>query len=161
MIPTPCSNGCRSCCAGDVYITLLAALGKDGRPDVLLVDDTIDPKTDDGLSRVVVRHFFPGASITINTGTQPVGAPLTFGDTATFSGLPLHPTTTLTLLATGLGPTTKVWKVEVDFSVGRRATMLVIPDPYGRFRPQLVLDGSVLKPMSPPPSPGKPHAPGA
>ena len=143
----------------DVYITLLAAAGKDGRPDVQLIDDTVNPKADDGLSTVVVRHFFPGANVTVSTGSQAAAVPLAFGETTTFSGLPLQPTTMLTMQATGLGPGTKTWKVEVDFTVGRHATMLVIPDPYGRFRPQLVLDGSVLKPMLPPPN--KPHAPGA
>ena len=134
----------------DVYITLLATVGKDGRADVQLIDDTVNPKTDDGLGTLVVRQFFPGASVTLGLGAAPTGTPLTFGESTTLTGLPLR-AVVVNMRATGLGPTPKSWNFDADFVAGNRhATILVVPDPYKRFRPQLVYDGASQKP---PPDP--------
>ena len=53
-------------------VTLLAAANKDNKPDVQLIDDTVNPKTDDGLGKLVIRNFLhPGASVTAGVGAQP------------------------------------------------------------------------------------------
>lgn len=136
----------------DVYITLLAA-AKDGKPDVQLIDDTVDPKTDDGLGRLVVRQFFPGANVTVAINAEPSGTPLAFGGATTLSSLPLRGSI-VNMRATGLGPVPKNWNVEADFATGgHHATMMVVADPYGRFRPRLVFDGAAGKPLPPPTSP--------
>ena len=137
----------------DLYITLLAAYGADGRPDVQIINDTVDPKTDDGLGKLVVRQFFPDANVTVAVNAQPSGTPLSFGEFTTLSGLPLRGSM-VNLRATGLGPVPKMWNVDADFaSGGHHATMLVFPDPYGRFRPRLVYDGASRKPLPPPAPP--------
>ena len=37
------------------------------------------------------------------------------------------------------------WNNEVDFRQYRRQTLLIFPDPYGRVRPRLVVDGKSLE----------------
>ena len=147
---------------GDVYVTLLVVAGKDGKPDVQIIDDTVNPKTDDGLGTLVIRQFFPGTSVTVGVNAAPSGAALTFGDLTTMEHLPLH--AVVNMRAEGVGPAPKTWNVEADFaSGGHHATMLVLADPYGRFRPRLVFDGATRKPLPPPtPPPGAPaiaHSP--
>ncbi len=138
----------------DVYITLLAAAGKDGKPDVQIINDTTDPKADDSAGKLVVRQFFPSASVTVGVNAPPAGNPLAFGESTTLEGLPLRGTI-VNMRASGLGPAPKNWNVEADFATGgHHATMLILPDPYGRFRPRLMFDGSARKPQPAPVSNG-------
>ncbi len=138
---------------GYTYITFMVS-EKNGQPVVDLIDDTQDPKKANDPSRLVVRQFMPAARVIVSTREGATTSELGFGESATLENLPNH-NLFLTMKATGLGPDVKLWNTEADFTSARHATLLVVADPWGRFRPRLAYDGqsgSTPDP-TPPPSP--------
>ena len=136
---------------GDTYITYLVSQ-KNGQPAVELIDDTLDPKNADGPSRLVIRQFIPGAQVTIMTKDGNTSQAIGYGESTSLESLP-NRAGVMTLKATGLGPEPSTWNIEPDFTTARHATVLVVADPYGRFRPRLTYDGQAN--ITPPPR----HAP--
>lgn len=135
------------------YITFLVS-EKGGQPTVELLDDTQDPKKADAPSRLVVRQFMPAAKVTVATREGATSQEVGFGETTTLENLP-NRNVFLTMKATGLGPEVAVWHTDADFSTSRHATLLIVGDAYGRFRPRLSYDGqsSAVADPTPPPSP--------
>ena len=124
---------------GDTSITFLVS-EKNGQPAVDLLDDTLDPKKLDIPSQLMVRQFMPGARVTVATREGAACKEIGYGESARIDNLP-NRSAFLTMKATGLGPEPKTWTTEADLATARRATLLVVPDPYGRFRPRLAYDG--------------------
>ncbi len=136
---------------GNTYITFLAQ-EKNGQPTVDLIDDTLDPKKADGPSRLVVRQFIPSARVIVSTREGVASQEVGFGETATLENLP-NRVLFLTMKAVGLGPELKMWNTEADFTAARHATLLIINDSYGRFRPRLSYDGQAGSIPDPTPTP--------
>ncbi len=123
----------------NVYVTYLVT-DKGGQPTVELIDDTQDPKKLNEPSQLVIRVFMPGAKVTVTTREGATSPEVGYAESGKFENLP-NRSLFLTMKANGLGPDVKSWNNEADFASYRRATLLVIGDPYGRFRPRLIYDG--------------------
>ena len=122
----------------DMYVSILVS-AKDGQPNVELIDDTIDPKTA-GTRRLVLRQLFPNAKVTATVGPGPAGATLGFGETVAMDNLPAAQSS-LTVQAVISGQGVKSWSMPLDLTQAAHNTLLIFPDPYGRFRPRLAVDG--------------------
>lgn len=107
-------------------------------PKIELFNDTIDPKMTSGT--LTLRNYFTGLDVSVATNNQNLVTSLPFGEIHNATGLPLA-VTALTLKAKFQNGTQAESETEVDFRATRRATLLIIPDPYGRFRPRVTLDG--------------------
>jgi hypothetical protein len=121
----------------DSFFTVL--LGpRAGVIDVEVMDDTNDPKSASGT--LVVRNYFMGLTVSVSSDTQKLIEALQYGQSNAVTGLPLKriPLTLLTHLPNG---TPAESTAEVDFQASKRATVLIIPDSYGRFRPRVAIDG--------------------
>ena len=140
---------------GDTYITYLVSQ-KNGQTAVELIDDTLDPKNTDGPSRLVVRQFIPGAQVTVTTRDGNTSQAVGYGESTALEVMP-NRVSVMTLKATGLGPEPSTWNIETDFTTARHATVLVVADPYGRFRPRLTYDGQASS--TPPPRHASPTRP--
>jgi hypothetical protein len=123
----------------EVYVTFLAHL-VNGKPKVEMVDDTFDAATATA-GRLTIRQHFPDANVVVTTNTQVTSRNLAPGETQALDGLPLK-SIELKMRATLPGGQTQTWATEVDFRTARHASLLVIPDPYGRFRPRVSIDGN-------------------
>ena len=123
---------------GDDCMTVLAT-APDRRLKVEMVDDYYDPAS--ALTgRLTIRHYFPGARINVSAGSQSRSHDLSSGETEILEGLPLQSVTVKTNATLASGKT-ESWSTEVNFQTLRHATLLVVPDPYGRFRPRVTVDG--------------------
>lgn len=133
----------------DVYVTFLAQL-VDGKVTVEMLDDTYAPEKAVA-GRLTVRHFFPAATVQVTSSLQLASRALTHGESQTIEGFPLQPVM-IEMRATMANGKTQTWSSEVDFSRARHASLLVVPDPYGRFRPRVSIDGRAAggTPQSPP-----------
>jgi hypothetical protein len=124
----------------DVYVTFLAQV-KDRQLSIEMLDDTYNRK-EAANGRLVVRHFLPGAKISVTAaGVKSVG-PLTEGGTEVLDALPLRPVVFQMKAALSDGRT-RDWSMELDFRNCRHASLLLSLDPYGRFRPRLSPDGQL------------------
>ena len=133
------------------YITFMVS-EKNGQPVVDLIDDTLDPKKAADPARLVIRQFMPSALVTISTREGATSREVGFGETTTLENLP-NRNLFLIMKATGLGPEAKIWNTDVDFSAARHATVLIVADAYGRFRPRLSYDGQSGAVPDPTPAP--------
>ena len=121
----------------DDFITVLVT-SKTGQPDAELINDTVDPKATDS-RRLTVRQLSPDIKATTFIGSSPVSTALGFGETATLDNVPAGPSTlTIQTVIPGKGP--KSWSMPLDMTQTPHATLLIFPDPYGRFRPRLAID---------------------
>lgn len=135
----------------DVYITLLAT-EVDGKPKVEMVDDTYDPATTVA-GKLTVRHFFPDAEVTVKVSTGGATTPMKWNEVQVVDGLPLQPSL-LNMEAKMANGKVHQWSAELNPAITRRATLMLVPDPYGRFRPRLNPDGPSYQ-GAPPPPPAK------
>lgn len=122
----------------DVYVTFLAQ-AKDGALSIEMLDDTVarSPETP---GKLTIRHFLPGAKVTISRkGTAPIG-PLGDGAVQVVDNLPAR-AEVFKLKAVLPDGNTREWTTEVDFKTCRHVSMLLALDPYGRFRPRTAPDG--------------------
>lgn len=122
----------------DMFVTVLVS-SKDGQPNVELINDTVDPKAA-VTKRLVLRQLFPNAKVTTVVGNAAPSAPLTFGETAVLDNLP-EASSSLTVQAAIPGQSVKSWSMPLELPPNARATLLIFPDSYGRFRPRLAMDG--------------------
>jgi hypothetical protein len=108
---------------------------------VELVNDTNDPEASQAI--LIVRNYFPGLTVGVSTGSQTIIDALGYGQSQLKAGLPLEriPLTLRTKLSNG---TPAESGAEADFKAAKRATVLIIPDSYGRFRPRVTVDGRNL-----------------
>ncbi|MGI9086676.1 MAG: hypothetical protein ACR2HH_02880 [Chthoniobacterales bacterium] len=100
-----------------------------------LVNDTSNPKATSG--SLMVRNYFPGTPVSITMGNQPAVL-LAYGQS-----LPLTGQFVGKLMLDAKLPNGKQAQaqIEVDLKTTQRTTLLIIPDPYGRFRPRVSADG--------------------
>ncbi len=117
----------------------MLVINKDGQPSVELINDTIDPKAPVS-GRLIIRQLFPNARVSVTVGSAAPGTPMNYGEMATLDNLPLG-ATPLTMQATIPGLGVKSWNLPLDLSQYHHNTLLIYPDPYGRFRPRLAVDG--------------------
>jgi hypothetical protein len=124
----------------DTYFTIILAPEGAGFK-VEFIDDTLDPKATSGT--ITIRNYFPGASVSFSAGTQVIANGLTYGNSYVARGLtPTKMALTIEArLPSGLPAQSGV---DLDFTASKNATLLVIPDSYGRFRPRVVADGRNL-----------------
>jgi hypothetical protein len=119
-------------------VTFLASAA-DRKLKVEMLDDTYDPAA--ALAgRLTIRQYFPDARVLVSVGPQVKSRELSPGETEIIEGIPLQ-SYELKMRATLAGGKTESWSTEVNFQTLRHATLLVVPDPYGRFRPRLAVDG--------------------
>ena len=132
--------------AGAFFTVLVSEEGEVGAtPQVELVQDGRGgEKAVAGTAQIAIRNFVPslkdarvslgdvltaqfaaGGSYLVMRGVQP----------AIYQ---VHTT------GTGLNGQTFEWNTEVDLKRYHRQTLLIYPDPYGRIRPRLSVDGEVL-----------------
>jgi|ERR1700730_1500489 len=121
----------------DSFFTILL-LPQSGVISAELIDDTNDPKATSGI--LTVRNYFSGLTVAVASDTQKIVDTLPYGQTYAAAGLPLQrvPLTLRTRLPNG---TSAESTAEADFKASKRATVLIIPDSYGRFRPRVTIDG--------------------
>ncbi len=117
----------------NVFFTVLISPGR-----IDLVDDTVDPKATSGTA--IVRNFFPDVTVTVSSGSHVLASALPYGQSYAATALPL--TRSLLTISGHLPSGTPVQaSIETDFKPSKRATVLIIPDSYGRFRPRVTVDG--------------------
>ena len=123
---------------GDFFTLLLQE--NDGRLGVEIIDDASRPEAATG--ELTVRSFAPIlTSLEVKIGSD-VRLKLTGkAPFARLRGLALR---TVQIDTTGMEADGKVvnWANELDFKKIPRATLLIVPDAYGRIRPRLVVDGA-------------------
>lgn len=117
----------------DTYFTILLA-----PQSIDMFDDTEDPKMAAGA--LTIRNFFAGTNVSVFTGSNQVAQSLAYGQSYQVTGLPLQ-RITITLRTTLPNGTPAESSADIDFKASKRATALVIPDSYGRFRPRITADG--------------------
>jgi hypothetical protein len=103
-----------------------------------MFNDTVDPKESSGT--LTVRNFFPGTVVSAAAESRPIVNSLAYGQSTQATGFPLQ-RIEITLRTTL--PTSKPSEstAEADFHASKHATLLIIPDSYGRFRPRVTIDG--------------------
>lgn len=122
------------------FVTVLAQT-QDGAVVVEVIGDTYD-RAKELTGTLTLRHFLPGAAITVTSARGRAVGSLEAGDVQTIAGLPLEPVLfrMSAVLANG---ETREWSTEVDFRQSPRASLLLAFDPYGRFRPRTSVDGQL------------------
>jgi hypothetical protein len=118
----------------DTYFTIIVS-----PQSIDAFDDTIDPKATTG--SLTIRNYFPGLTASVSSDTQTLATAVAYGQATMAPGLPLKrvPLVLRTKLPNG---TPAESTAEADFAASKRATLLIIPDSYGRFRPRVTIDGS-------------------
>lgn len=112
---------------------------------VELVDDTPDPTKPD--NQLIVRQYSLGTRVIVSTATKQMTDTLNYGGSQTLTGFPNSIVPLVARAATRIGART--FNAEADFTAYSRTTLLLMDDPYGRFKPRLVQDG----PPRPTPTP--------
>ena len=112
-----------------------------GAMNIELLKDTIDPKAT--TATLTVRNYFPGLTVAVFSADKQIVDALAYGQSQTVEGLAATnmPLTLRTKLPTGMAAESGA---EADFRTSKRATLLIIPDSYGRFRPRVTIDGKNL-----------------
>ena len=130
--------------APNAFITLLVS-DKNAQSPVTVVNDTPDPRADPALAKITLRQMFPGAQVTVKAAGGTASQPLNAGDTAVLDNIPAKAQVTIHLHAVlpTTPPTTRDWDTTGDFSVDHQATLLIVPDTYGRLRPILAMDALI------------------
>src|ERR1700730_6864911 len=119
----------------NTYFTILVS--PQNRINAEMTEDTLDPKASSGT--LIIRNFFPGTNISVSTGAKPIVSNLVYGQSITVS-LPFDRTTLVVHTKLPDGKEAQAG-ADLDFKASSRATLLVIPDSYGRFRARVTFDG--------------------
>jgi hypothetical protein len=108
---------------------------------VEFMNDTNNPKATTGT--LIIRNFFPGLVVSVESPTRNIVTALAYGQSVSAAGQPLA-RLPITLRAPLPNGTAVQSSVEADLRASKRATVLIIPDSYGRFRPRVMVDGKNL-----------------
>jgi len=104
-----------------------------------MIDDR--PTGDDASAELVVRNFVAGLqTLELDAGPDLHSRLVTPGCYLHLRGLPRAPLEVKTTADDGTG-TKNEWSSEVDLREIRRATLVIVTDPYGRIRPRIIVDG--------------------
>ncbi len=122
----------------DVYVTFLARL-VDGKPVIEMLDDTYDPEKEIA-GKLVIRNVAPETTITVTSPALPIARPVAFGEESTVDKLPLKPTL-FRMQAKMPDGKSRSWACEIDFKTCRHASLWLVLDSHGRFRPRMSPDG--------------------
>jgi hypothetical protein len=138
------------------FVTLLV-VWQDGTPEIRLLDETrpAAPLTSGSLS---VRHFIPGAAIWVQGPGLPPPKAISYRGDQTFTDL-IRGLIPLRLRAGISGQPRSEWTILADLSHCASQTLLLVLDPYGRFRPRLVPSGQCELQPDAPDAPTIEHAP--
>lgn len=119
---------------GDSFFTIIVS-----PQSIDIFDDTNDPKAASGT--LTIRNYFPGLTVSVASDTQQLAEAVSYGQASVATGLALKrvPLTLRTKLPNG---TPAESTAEADFTASKKATILIIPDSYGRFRPRVTSDGT-------------------
>ncbi|MBA3350972.1 MAG: hypothetical protein H0U23_00855 [Blastocatellia bacterium] len=120
----------------DAFFTVLMSPGK-----IDLVNDTLNPKVTTGT--ILIRNYFPKVTIAVSAGAKRLNPALPYGQSFEASGLPLSSTSLSFAAALADGKKAEAG-VDIDLKENKRATVLIIPDSYGRFRARVTFDGKDL-----------------
>jgi len=104
-------------------------------------DDTIDSKSSSGT--LMIRNFFPATALSVSSSSKSIVDALGTGQSYQATGFPLG-RTTVTVRAKLPDGKPAQSDLDIDFKECSHATLLVIPDSYGRFRPRVTFDGKNL-----------------
>lgn len=103
-----------------------------------IFDDTIDPKATSGT--LIIRNYFNGAVVDVASGSQRIIDNLGYGQMYVASGLPVA-RLPLSLRAR-IGKNTPIEAgAEADLLASKHATVLIMPDSYGRLCARAAIDG--------------------
>ncbi len=123
----------------NVFVTFLAT-DDQGRPKIELIDDTYDPAAVNG-GQVVVRNYFPGASVDLHGPKKKVlFTGVATGQAQHTDDFPLKKQQ-IVLHTVLNGNTPADAGMEVNFKRTPHVTVLIFPDTYGYFHPTLQVDG--------------------
>jgi hypothetical protein len=106
-----------------------------------MFDDTIDPKSSSGT--LTIWNFFLGISLSVSCNSKSIVEALETGQSYQATGFALGSTTVKVQAKLPDGKAAQS-DLDIDFKQCSRATLLIIPDSYGRFRPQVTFDGKNL-----------------
>ena len=86
---------------------------------------------------MIIRNFFVGTSVSAETDGKKLADSIPYGGSFVATGLPLHriQVELKTKLPDGR-PAGSGAEIDFKAGTGTKATILIIPDPYGRFRPR-------------------------
>jgi hypothetical protein len=124
--------------AASNYFTVLARPSAGG-PVLEAISDTNDPKATS--ATLTVRNYFPGLSVDVFAGPIKIANALPYAGSVSIGGLPLE-RLSLTIRTILKNNRPAESGAEADFKLSKRATLLIIADDYGRFRPRVTLDGT-------------------
>ncbi|MDQ2868084.1 MAG: DUF4397 domain-containing protein [Verrucomicrobiota bacterium] len=116
--------------------TFFTILVSPGRIDAF--EDTLTTRPQAG--SVTLRNYFPNTTVRVTQGKQVLVESLGYGQSTAISGLPLVKSTLLLETKLPDGKSAQSF-AETDLKSWPRVTVLIFPDPYGRFRPRVVADG--------------------
>ena len=120
----------------DSYFTILIS-----PRGIEMLEDTEDPKATSGTLRF--QNYFPGVSISASLDKKQIIDSLAYGQSYQTTGLPLvRSAVTFRAKLSNGKPVESA--ADFDFKTGKRATALIIPDSYGRFRLRVTFDGKNL-----------------
>jgi len=122
----------------NVFVTFFAR-PVEGKLSIEMLDDTYDPEKE-LTGKIALRHFIKDAAITVKSNASPQPIALAFGEERVVENLPLKPIV-FQMQATMPDGKTRSWASEVNFSKTRHATLFLVLDVYGRFRPRASADG--------------------
>jgi hypothetical protein len=121
----------------NVFVTILSSFNN-GKVKAELFDDTYDPSAITS-GRLVIYHQFSGLRVVVAGGRQ-TSRPIDAGESETIEGFTLGPVE-FQMVGSHLNGKLENWSTEIDFSKFPHASLVVVPDPYGRFRPRVSIDG--------------------
>jgi hypothetical protein len=129
------------------FVTLLVVWPW-GSPEIRLLDET-QPEEPRTAGSLTVRHFIPDTTIWVQGPGFPQPKAILYPSHQTFPNL-VRGLIPLKLKAGIPGQPRSEWTLQADFSHCASQTLLLVLDPYGRFRPRLVPSGQCdLQPEEP------------
>jgi len=132
----------------DSFTILLSA--PDRKLKVETLEDTYDPSATPS-GRLTIRQYFENARVNVTVGTQVRSHELVTGDVEKLDGLPAA-VAEIRMRATMPDGKTVNYTTEVNFASMRHAVILIVPDPTGRCRPRVNVDGNpAARPVADPP----------
>lgn len=123
------------------YLTIVTRPSADpgGEPVVELVDDTIDPDQPSS-NNLTIYQCSPDVKAVVTAARRYTSDPVVYGSTQSLKDLPKGVVGLSISLTTKTGPAS--WNTDADFRASPHASLIVVPDAYGRIRPRVTVDGA-------------------